>query len=361
MGKHKSNILTAAKVVLFLSLIFLIFNYLSNVFNVDPDSDYDLKDDYFLEEVDKDYADVLFVGASQTGRSISPTTMFDQSGYSSYVYSTAGMPIFPYYHKIKELVEDGYKPELVVLDISSIMDEYYFNDPEENEDRFRTGIYTLNSVESKIDYALNMEENYEGDYFTSYLFPLFSFHENWQDVNINEDALLLGEAEFAYWGMGANISGKLEQTKSIKEGNIIESNTDMDPIDPIAEEYFIKTVELLEENDIDVLAIKYLDSVTDSGIHNSLQNLCDENNVDFLNLNLDENKNILKSEYGLDYDKHFYNYKHTNASGMVISTSFVTDYLAKEYDLEDHREDEDYQFMFDYHDIFVEEYPEAFE
>ncbi len=360
MEKSKKSRMKLIKVVAFIVIVMVIFTTLSDVFNVDPQGDYDLKDDFFYNELEKDYADVIFFGASQTGRAISPTTIFNETGYSSYVYSTAGMPIFTYYHKIKDLIDDGFKPELVVLDISSIKDEYYFNDPMENEDRFRTGIYVMQNLDNKIDYAREMEEHYEGDFFFSYLFPIFSYHEAWINGLVNLGALGIGNDAFVYWGMGSNLSSKIMEVKPIKESNIDEENEEMVLLDPVAEEYFVKTAKLLEENDIDFLAIKHLDSVTDSQTHNSLQALCDENEVEFLNLNLDENKNVLKSQYGLDYDKHFYNYKHNNIAGMDIVSKYVADYLQEEYTLTDHSEEEEYQFMFDYHDKFQKVYLDEF-
>ncbi len=361
MVKTKKTSVKLIKATAFMLIVLVIFTMLSEILNVDPQGDYDLKDDYFYTELDKDYAEVIFFGASQTGRAVSPTTIFNETGYSSYVYSTAGMPIFTYYHKIKDLIDDGFKPKLVVLDISSIKEEYYFNDPIENEDRFRTGYYVMQNFDNKIDYALEMEEHFEGNFFFSYLFPIFSYHEAWKEGTANVGAVGIGNEEFKYWGMGANLSDKILEVKPIEESYINEENQEMAELDSVAEEYFVKTAQLLKENDIELLAIKHLDSVTDSETHNSLQALCDENNVEFLNLNLDQHKNSLKDQYGLSYDIHFYNYKHNNAGGMEIVSKYIADYLEKEYTLTDYSEDEEYQFMFDYHDKFQEVYLDEFD
>ncbi len=361
MERKKPNVLNLIKALVFGFIVLLIFWFLSNIFTVDPQGAYDFKSEYFSEELDKDYADVLFFGASQTGRSISPTTIFDESGVPSYVFSTPGMPIYTFHYKIKELIEEGHSPELVVLDISSIKDEFYFNDPLENEDRYRTGLEVIYGIDNKVEYVADMEENYNQEFMFDYLFPIFSFHEVWKTGEINESVFVSDDEEFNSWEMGAVFSDVSNKVKPIKESYIVEGSEESDPLEPVAEEYFIKTVELLRENDIKVLAIKYLDSVTDTATHNSYQNLCDENGIDFLNLNLDENKNVLKNEYGLSYEEHFYNYKHNNVMGMVIVSRFVSDYLGEHYDLEDYSADKDYQFMFDYHQIMKETYPKAFE
>ena len=101
----------------------------------------------------------------------------------------------------------------------------------------------------------------------------------------------------------------------------------------------IKTLESLikyiKENNLNCLFTipkRYMDEETQMNI-NYVTEMLEENGLKYINFNLLE-------DFKVDYEKDFYNREHLNTYGSTKYTLYFAKYLKENYDLPDHRENE---------------------
>lgn len=84
----------------------------------------------FYEEP-KNSLDVIFMGNSDVYRGISPITMWDEYGITSYNYSTSGQRMWTEYYLLEECIKTQ-TPRLIVLNMDSA-----FNETQSSESNYR--------------------------------------------------------------------------------------------------------------------------------------------------------------------------------------------------------------------------------
>ena len=350
----KTRIIRTIRILSFTIIFILLFNTFQNILNRKPEEHSDEFDAVFYEQLDKDYADVLFFGPSHTLVSVSPSTIFAENGISSWLFASSSQPIFSSYHKLKELLEDGYTPELVYIDTVTL--KYKDYSPDFIENAYRRGAYLLHGLDNKLEYLWNLEKAYSNTFF-DFTFPLFRFHDRWrvlEETDFAKDGL---DEDFEIWTMGTRF---VDRTVPIAESIIDYTHNNTMDLNAVEVEYLEKTKQLCDEYGIEMVALKLPDGETANTFNNSLVKLCNEIDVEFLNLNLDEHKSVLKNEYGLNYDRHFYDEKHLNVKGSVAVSRYLAKHMHDNYNLDNHSDDSSYAFINEYHSILKDTYPDAF-
>lgn len=135
---------------------------------------------------------------------------------------------------------------------------------------------------------------------------------------------------------------KPEEVKGVKE------------IDKYYEEDLIDLLEYCQGVDCDIVffATPFNGSEERMQQLNYAIDLIEENGFDVINLNTEE----AIDEMGLDYSKDFYNSTHTNSSGAIKVTDYLSDIFAKRYDLPSHKGDALYESWEKSYQEFAEEY-----
>ncbi len=298
----KRNIIPVSFIIGLFILLFL------TSFAVSPDVDevYDIISvREKLDEISReknDTIDVLFTGDSLVFRDISPLRIWNETGITSYDLSQGGMRLCDQYVMIKNVCKKQ-TPDLIVLEAD---------------------VMTQDASPYKDDFALptNLVEK---------IFPIFHYHTFYKAFHPLEDVDYL-----------------------------LIQNKGYDPVDGI--EPYEGSLSYMEDAaepfEIEVLNLKYLEYISDycrnneitllvlalpspgnynKEVHRAIQEWSDEHNAGFLDMNL------FTEEIGIDWKKDTKDGgDHLNPSGAEKASMYLAKYLEANYELTDHRTDEEY-------------------
>lgn len=159
-------ILTIA--VLFLLQQLLVPKYMSEIYEGAMIGEY-------YEEVKQGRHQVLFVGDCELYENISPITLYQEYGITSYIRGSAQQLVWQSYY----LLEDTLRyetPDVVVFSVLAMK----FNEPQ-NEAYNRMSIDGMRLSPSKIGAVLASKTEEES--VLSYLFPLLRYHDRWKELS----------------------------------------------------------------------------------------------------------------------------------------------------------------------------------
>ncbi len=249
-----------------------------------------------------DSIDVLFAGDSLVFRAISPLKIWDITGITSYDLSDGAMRLCDQTVMVKNACKKQ-SPKLLVLEAD---------------------IMTMAASPYKDEFALptNLIER---------LFPIFHYHifyKAWHPFD-KED------------GVSAIRKG-YKPSEDIKpyngEWDYMETDAESMVIEPLNQKYLDEIAGFCRENGIELLVLA-LPSATNYNkeTHKGIQAWADAHGVPFLDMNL------MWEDIGLDWNTDTKDGgDHMNSAGADKVSSFLADYLEKNYKLTDHRGDEAY-------------------
>lgn len=122
--------------------------------------------------------DVVFVGDCEVYENISPVTLWQEYGISSYMRGSPQQLIWHSYYLMEETLESE-KPDAFVFNVLSMK----YGEPQ-NEAYNRMALDGMKWSEHKVDSinAAMMEE----ETFASYVFPLLRYHSRWSELTADD-------------------------------------------------------------------------------------------------------------------------------------------------------------------------------
>lgn len=244
--------------------------------------------------------DLVFVGDSETYSAYIPLQMYEQYGFTSYVFGTSAQRLCDSYALLEEVFKTQ-KPKLVVLETNSI---------------FRFG----GMSEECGDKILNLVSRY---------IPALRYHSRLKTYmtggDSKKDALLKG---FKYRTSVEPYTGGEWMKASVNSEEISQCNLD----------YLEKIHKLAEENGAKLIFVTTPAPVCQTyERHNAVAALAEKMGTDYIDLNL------VAKEMSIDWKTDTRDGgNHLNYSGAKKVSDYVGELLDSEYDLPDHREDENY-------------------
>jgi hypothetical protein len=271
--------------------------------------------------------DVLFLGASGLHWGVSPLTIWDAIGRTSFVRANAGQQAsMIYYYLIESL--NYQKPKVVVLDAYRLV-RYYSLD--ENESSYRRSFepMKMSFVKMKSFFDFTQDSNLEMS--ISILFPLLRYHTRWNDLE-RADFKIFMTAEDIFRG----------QTLSFDKFPVVLPEDYMAEIKNQArlkeesQYYYEKILEICKENQIDIvlLAMPRL-SNADYGEYLAVKAFADKHNLMFIDYNLPD----LMSEVGFDPNIDMVDEGHLNSCGAEKFSKHLALILQNHFDLPDRRQE----------------------
>lgn len=186
--------------------------------------------------------DIIFVGDCEVYENISPITLWERYGITSYIRGSAQQLIWQSYY----ILEDTYRyetPKIVIYNVQSMI----YGEPQ-NEAYNRMTLDGLAFSSVKID-AIRASMT-EEETLASYLFPLLRYHSRWSDLSAED---------FRYWFHRDTVShnGYLMQT-AIRP---MESLPAVKPLDDytlpaVSFEYLDKMAELCRSKGTELILVK---------------------------------------------------------------------------------------------------------
>lgn len=273
-------------------------------------------------EQEKDTIDVLLIGASDVGRGLSPITLWEEQGITSFNLGTSNQSMAFSYYVIQEAIK--YQDvKMVVLD----MDSAFMNvNPPEGE--YRKLLDNMKFGKTKIE--MIQDSNLEVDNKLSYIFPIMRFHSRWDKLERND--FKIGKTyQISYKGMALSAEAK----PYIDNKKYMGDKGETEEIKEINLEYIDKIVNLCKENNIELLMIELPSASSWSKARgNAVEELAKEHNVQFIDMNL------LLEEMQFDWttdtaDKG----NHLNISGAEKVTKYLGNILSQTYNCVSHKDD----------------------
>ncbi|EOS43377.1 hypothetical protein C810_03865 [Lachnospiraceae bacterium A2] len=295
---------------------------------------------------EEDPLDMVYIGSSATYQYWQSLKAWNDCGFMSYAYATNSLEGDGILYYMKEVLKT-HKPKLFVfemrdnIEIAETLSEYVLRFGTDNMDLFSANRWQYIHNFFKIR---NVPE--EADVLSCYL-DIFKYHTNignlalpeaWSYIDNRAKCKNKGwEWVDAWESIPEPIGFKTEERKELgeREMNVL-----------------IELLEFCKSQDAQVLfvvspmAIITKDS---EAKYNTVGDIVNKYGYNFINAN------DYYREIGLDFSKDFYNIRHVNLFGAEKYTAFLEKYIKENYDLPDHRTEEEYKTWHDEYARFAQE------
>lgn len=317
------------KIVLFMALFIVMANHFNNILR--DKSEANGCATFYTEKFEYD---VLFFGNSTTYNGISPLDLWHDYGITSFNLANQGQGLDANYYAMEDALKRKH-PKLVVVDLS------YINHSTSDE-RLHSLLDNMPWGSAKIEAIFDLTK---GTNIVNFAFPLVFYHSNWVDVNkssYKEITSINKGATVAQYSKGSD--GEIFDTSIFSEElNIIDSNEKLDT-PQYQLEYIKKMIQLCKKKNIQILFVNYPSYATGKTNHgdgetlqkywNGFADVAEQYDVDYIN------GLQLVDDIGFDFVTDLRDWRHLSVYGNIKMTSYLGEYIQKNYGITDHRGEE---------------------
>jgi len=333
-NKNDIRIKGIIKSVLFFTIAFIILFIISKVYtniiakdNRMTSYKYRSTSKAILQNEDK--YDTLVVGDSLTYTAVSPLDMWKEYGFTGYALSSPGEVIEESYNDLKDILKKQ-SPKVVAIETNVIFKDNGF-------------IGNVNDV-------VNEKQND--------LIPALKYHDIWKPLFIVDKY-----KDYTYEGY--NIQDRVANCSNI---NNIKKSDKKANVNKINKYYLDKMVDICKERGCKVVLLSlpkqtkaYGSDASQYEEYNFLKDYAKEKDIDIYNMNI----LWYEKKFDIDWSKHCCDTdediasanggEHLNAIGAKIASKDIGKYLSSEYELKDHRQDDNYKKWHEKYDTFNKE------
>lgn len=270
--------------------------------------------------------DVIFIGDCEVFSNISPVTLWEKYGISSYIRGSAQQLIWQSYYLLKDTLYYE-TPKVVVFNVLAMK----YNEPQkEAYNRLTLDGMRLSKAKLEAVNASMMED----ESFLSYLFPILRYHSRWSELSGEDFKYLFHRNTLSHNGYLMRMDVKpvttFPQPKKLADYRFGSNSYD----------YLDRMTMLCRENKVKLILIKspsvypYWYPEWDE----QMVEYARDNDLTYINF-LD-----LAEEMGIDYKTDTCDGGlHMNLSGAEKFADYFGGILSESYQLEDHRGDPEFQ------------------
>ncbi|MBR3972252.1 MAG: hypothetical protein IKJ83_05165 [Ruminococcus sp.] len=298
-----------------------------------------------LYSLDKDTIDVLYIGSSSTWAGVSPPIIYNETGIAGFNRSCTVQASYTSYFYLLEALQYQ-TPKVVVLEGESLFTDY-------NENFVRTAVDSMKNSDIKkqaIDFFSGFSDT-PGYTKASFYVPYLYYSSSWGELKPEEIFLYYSNRNQEYNSL-CPMGGRLNSntcTFDWPEENFATTDESAS-IDPVNEEYFLKTLKLCKEKGIAVMVVTYPNAAATYSRYNKLTELCKKQDVLYYDLRL------LMDDVGIDPETDFSDAgEHTNIKGNIKISKYMAKLLEESFDLPDRRGSDGYEYYDKYLSIFLKE------
>lgn len=266
--------------------------------------------------------DVVFIGDCEVYENISPITLWEDYGITSYIRGSAQQLIWQSYYLMEETLKYE-KPKVMVFNVLSMK----YGEPQ-NEAYNRMTLDGMRWSDSKVNsIKASMTDEEE---FITYLFPLLRYHSRWSELS-GEDFEYLFKTKRSFH-QGYLMRVDVRPVTSYPSPTPLQDYQFSDT----SYEYLDKMVKLCRDNGVELVLMKA------PSIYPYWYDEWEEQMEDYAEKNglLYINFLELLDETGIDFDTDTYdNGLHLNLSGAEKLAKYLGAELSETYQLPDHRGD----------------------
>ena len=266
--------------------------------------------------------EVIFIGDCEVFSNISPITLWEQYGITSYIRGSAQQLIWQSYYLLEDTLRYE-KPKVVVYNVLAMK----YNDPQKEAynrltlDGMRLSVPKLRAIKASM---------MEDEAFITYLVPLLRYHSRWSELTEEDFKYMFHRDTLSHNGYLMRIDTK--PVTVVPKGKKLPDYR----FGPNSYDYLERMTKLCKENDIELVLIK------SPSVYPYWYEEWDEQIVEYARENELTYINFLKyvDEIGIDYNTDTYDGGlHMNLSGAEKFTSYLGQLLKEKYPLPDQRKD----------------------
>lgn len=278
----------------------------------------------FYEEP-KNSLDVIFLGDSSVYKGVSPMKIWKEYGITGYDFASPTQKVWDSYYCIKEVLKYQ-KPKVIVLDVN----QFFANKPSKKSyqrhlyDNMKFGFPKIQGITDSIQQNSIKAQ-------LSYVFPITRFHSRWSELNDEDFNLYQNQYPSVFKGYYAvnKITSYVNNNQSKKQSNQITENVLI---------YLDKIIQELQENQVNFVLIGIPNPKTWNEERKiEVEKWAQQHEILFLNMNSDKIVNI---DWNTDTEDGG---GHLNWRGAHKVSDYLGEYLVQNFDLEDYREDKNYE------------------
>ena len=312
-------------------------------------------------QLPKNSVDVLAVGTSQMQRGFSPMELYKNYGIEAYNLGIESQTLENTYYWIKESYKTQ-KYKVLLLEMFGMKQKAEETNNRKTLDYMNFSIDKMKAiwVSSKMEAkentdfwnsASSMEKmGYVYKKCLDYVFPILRYHDRWNELTNDDFIFSLEDKHDSHRGFYIVNYHDGEYYEIFDEDNDAPKSM----FDDIHLEYLNKIIDFCHKNKIELILLKtpLHSSFWNISDYNAVKEIADNNNLAYFDFNT---KRLLKeSDIDILSDGEFGIF-HLNLFGARKLTNYLGVYLKENYDLEDKRNNEKY----DYLEKELEEYLEA--
>jgi hypothetical protein len=317
------------RAIIFLSIFIILFTIASRV--LAAKFDYQSQTTTFYKQPE-DSIDVLYFGASGFYRGVSPLIMWEEQGFTGYSRAIPSQQaVTAYYYFLESLKYQT--PEVVVLDAYRLVNEAKFK---RDEFAYRASYAPMRFSLLKLQSLFDVSSGFDPKIIFSYLVPFYRFHYRWRELTLEDWNIFNINKEDPYKGQGVTF----EVYPITLPDNFMAPTDEMHGIKPAQREAYEKIIEICIERDIEILLVSMPRFIkADYFEYNAVSRFAEEWGLTLIDYNLPE----LMEEVGFDPLTDASDEHHVNSLGAEKFSSHLGDFIKTHYDLEDKRDDPDYE------------------
>lgn len=312
------------KTIIFILLFFFLLNLTSYILLNKKYDGISTMGHFYSQK--KNTVDVLFLGPSVAGTHFNIESMWRNYGIAGYNLWGSGQPLWHTYYWLKEALKSQ-SPKLIVLDISTCL---YESDPDWG---LIHELINTQALHFSIDYIKNILVSSYHSSWGDMLFGITTFHERYKE-------LTKYDFQQFFWNDYSNDKGNFSYLRNYTPLDISDVSNihDEKKCFPKSEEYLKRIIDLSKNNNIPILLVANPapDRKSAQPFFNYVEKIAQQNEVDFLNLNLLNNKLQLKESDTREGT-------HANISGAKKVSLYLGSYIQQKYSIPDRRRNKNYE------------------
>ena len=273
-------------------------------------------------DLPEDTVDVLLLGSSHMGMNVDPSIMWDEQGIAAYACWGGMQPTWNTYYYLKECLKYQ-KPELVVMDTYLATNDLEYDSYE----NMVKNVLGMRMSQNKLD---AVKDSVTSEYQSSVLLGLPTYHYRYAELT-SEDF------QDFFWNKNYEIQSIPTSGDSVQKIQIMDTKN-VKGTEELSEKlgsYLYKIIKYCKEEEVPLLLVTspYEVREIEQKRYNKIQKIADQYGVKFLNFN------NFYQDIGINTDADFLDPGHMNDSGRKKYTAYLADYIKKNYQVPDRRED----------------------
>lgn len=319
--KNKKRIKLIIELTVFMLILFTCFFGVNNV--VKRKNSYTKTADFFSQKQD---FDVLFFGTSHVLNGVFPMQLWNDYGINSFNFGNHAEIMSVSYYNILLACEQT-NPKLIVIDTYSIIDNKKTN-LKKSYAHNMLDIYPLSYTKFVAVNDIFPDEDILDRNF-EFLFNFSMYHTRWNELKEDDFKNNRNYEKGAESRIAVAQPDKNSNFNSIDSCSVKETGEEI---------YLRKIIEYCKEKNIDILLthLPYPFNDKQAAFSKYAQTISEEYNVNYINF---LNEDVIN--YDTDcYDKN----SHLNPSGARKVTDYLGKYIIENYNIEDQRNNSDYEF-----------------